>query len=131
MTTATHSPGTHRERGQSLVEFALVFLAVATMLMMVIDLGRGVYAYTVMSAAASEGARYGIINPTDVAGIMTTAQARAVAVDLNQMTVTVIYPDAVHVQVQVQYVFVPISPLISAVMDGGSLTLSSVARMRI
>lgn len=129
MTTTTVSASTRRESGQSLVEFAMVFLAVATMLMMVMDLGRGVYAYTVVSAAASEGARYGIVNPSDVAGITTAAQARAVAVDLDQMTVTVVYPDATHVQVQVQYIFVPISPLISAVMDGGSLTLSSVARM--
>lgn len=132
MTTPTVGPaGDHCERGQSLAEFALAILAVATMLMMVFDMGRGVYIYTVLTSAASEGVRYGITDPSDVAGITAVARARAVGVDTAQMVINVVYPDAEHVQVEVQYTFVPISPLISAVIPGGTLNLSSVARMRI
>ena len=132
MTTATvRSTDDRSERGQSLVEFSLAFLVVVTMLMMILDLGRGVYFYTVITAAASEGARFGITDPSDVAGITAATQARAVGVDLAQMTINVVYPDSDHVQVEVQYVFIPISPLVSTAIPGGTINLSSVARMRI
>jgi hypothetical protein len=120
-----------RERGQSLVEFSLSLMVFATILMLVFDMGRGVYAYSVIAAAAGEGARYGIVHPTDAAGTIAATRARVRGLDLAQMTVNVTYPTASHVEVQVLYRFFAVSPLVDAAFGGqGFLQLRAAARMR-
>lgn len=54
--------GRRRERGQSLVETALVMPIVVLMLVGLFDLGRAVYAYNTVSNAAREGARVAAVN---------------------------------------------------------------------
>jgi TadE-like protein len=49
-------------RGQSLVEFALVFPLAIILLMAVFDVGRAVFAYNGLTNAAREGARLAIVN---------------------------------------------------------------------
>jgi Flp pilus assembly protein TadG len=49
-------------RGQSLVEFALVFPIAIILLMAVFDVGRAVFAYNGLTNAAREGARLAIVN---------------------------------------------------------------------
>ena len=51
----------HRERGQSLVEFALVFPFFALLLFGIVDLGRYVYTMNALNEAAREGARAGVV----------------------------------------------------------------------
>ena len=51
-----------RERGQGLVEFALVFPVFILLLLGIFDLGRAVYAYNTIGDAAREGARVAIVN---------------------------------------------------------------------
>jgi len=53
-------------RGQSLVEFALVSILLFMLLLGIIDMARLLFTYSVVSNAAQEGARYGIIRPRDV-----------------------------------------------------------------
>lgn len=48
--------------GQSLVEFALVVPIVVLLLVAVVDVGRGVYAYTSLANAARTGARVAAVN---------------------------------------------------------------------
>jgi Flp pilus assembly protein TadG len=50
------------ERGQSLVEFSLIFPIVVLLLIAVFDIGRGVYAYTSIANAARSGARIAAVN---------------------------------------------------------------------
>ena len=49
-------------RGQSLVEFALVFPIAMLLLMAVFDVGRAVFAYNGLTNAAREGARLAAVN---------------------------------------------------------------------
>ena len=52
--------------GQSLVEFALVGIILFALLMGIIDAGRLLFTYSVVSNAAQEGTHYGAIRPRDV-----------------------------------------------------------------
>ena len=52
-----------RERGQSLVETAVVFPILLLLLAAVIDFGRAFDVYIVLTNAAREGARFGSANP--------------------------------------------------------------------
>lgn len=49
-------------RGQALVEFALIFPILILVLFGLVDLGRGVYAFSTVSNAAREGARVAAVN---------------------------------------------------------------------
>ena len=48
--------------GQALLETALVLPLLLLIIMGVFDLGRGIYAYNVISNSAREAARYGIVH---------------------------------------------------------------------
>jgi Flp pilus assembly protein TadG len=63
-----------RELGQGIIEFALVLPALLLTLMGIADFGRLFAAYSNLFNAAREGARYGIVNPTDVSGIELTSR---------------------------------------------------------
>lgn len=52
------------QRGQGLLEFALVILALVIVMVGIIDFGRMYFTYATVANAAREGARYGIIYPT-------------------------------------------------------------------
>ncbi len=52
----------HRSRGQALVEIALVLPLFLLFLLGVVDFGRGIYTYAVISNGAREGARYAIVH---------------------------------------------------------------------
>ena len=66
--TRTHNAG-KLERGQGLVEFAISIVFMMILLVGVLDLGRAFFSYLSVMDAAQEGAAYGAIEPTDVAGI--------------------------------------------------------------
>lgn len=70
-----------RERGQSLVEFALIFPVLILILMGLFDFGRLIVAYNTLSEAARNGARVAIVNQTP-ADICSVAATRAVAISL-------------------------------------------------
>jgi Flp pilus assembly protein TadG len=67
--------------GQSLVEFALVLPLILLVIMGVIDLGRGVFAFNEVSNAAREGGRTGIVNQT-FSDIRARAAAQAIALGI-------------------------------------------------
>jgi len=52
-----------REKGQAIVEFALVMVFFLVVLMAVLDLGRAYFAMVAVENAAAEGALYGMSNP--------------------------------------------------------------------
>ena len=55
-------PRSARQRGQSLVEFALVIPIALILLIAVFDAGRAVFAYNALTNAAREGARLAVVN---------------------------------------------------------------------
>jgi Flp pilus assembly protein TadG len=70
-----------RQRGQSMVEFALIFPILILILMGLFDFGRLIVAYNTLSEAARNGARVAIVNQTP-ADICAVAATRAVAISL-------------------------------------------------
>lgn len=122
--------GARRENGQSTVEFGLTLLVLILFLMIFFDFGRGIYAYSVITEAAQEGARYAIVNPTDTSGIIGAARQRAVGLDPDAITVSSQLVGDSAVEVQVQFTFVPITPIITtAINDDDGIPLTSTSRM--
>nr|MBC7243923.1 pilus assembly protein [Chloroflexota bacterium] len=126
--TTNRTTKRQRERGESLVELALVLPVLLLILISILDLGRAVYAYHVVANCAREGARFGAtaeINPTAVADVVRNT---AVGLDTSQLSVTVTYPTNA-VRVEVSYNFRLITPLVALAIGRQTLTLSSAATM--
>lgn len=60
------------DRGQALIEFALVLIPFLLILMGILDLGRGIYAYNGVAQAARELARVTSVHPCDTTKTMCT-----------------------------------------------------------
>lgn len=78
-------------RGQSLVELALALPFLILVLVGVLDLGRLLNSYVVITNAAREGARYGIDHPADTPGIQDAAEHEGedsgIEIDSSKVTV--------------------------------------------
>lgn len=66
--------GRRSQRGQSLVEFALILPILLIILLGLLDLGRLWYAYVAVTDAAAEGATYAALDPSDMTQIYQRAQ---------------------------------------------------------
>ncbi len=120
-----------KERGQELVEYALILPIMMLILMSILDLGRAVYYYSAIHNSAREGARYGVINPEDPAGIEAVVRNKAVVLNPTELTVVIILPDEDTVQVTVTYQFTAITPIAGILLGENVITLGSRAAMRI
>jgi uncharacterized protein (UPF0333 family) len=98
-------------RGQTMVEFALLIPALLLLTVVMLDLGRGVYYYSVIYNAAREGARYGIIHPDDVVGIEAAARDLAIGLDQSKLIINPATIISDTIQVEVHYSFEPVTPL--------------------
>lgn len=117
--------------GQSATELAASLFILALFLMSIFDFGRGIYAYSVISAAAQEGARYGLVYPGDTAGIQNAARSRVVGLEPAGLTISVSQPEPDVIEVSVTYEFQAVTPLIAQVIgNGGRLELQATAAMR-
>ena len=122
-----------KQRGQALVEMALVFPVFILLVMGILDLGRAVWQANTMAEAARQGARYAITAPSDCTGITNAATSAAVGVKLNASPVTISETgddDGSLVTVRVTATFSPVTPLI-ATFTGSSLTISRASTMAI
>jgi Flp pilus assembly protein TadG len=127
------------ERGQDLVEFALVLPVLLLILIAILDFGRAIYAYSAVASCAREGARRGIIladydddlSEADVDAIEARVKETAVAisVDPSRLTIQVTEPTPETVRVQVDYVFELLTPLVAEVIGRSSLVLRTQATM--
>jgi hypothetical protein len=85
-----------RQRGQSLVELAVMLVILILLIAGIVDLGRAFFAYIALRDAAQEGAVYGSICPTDTSAIINRVRSSSSnPVDLM---------DSAHVQVQCFFV---------------------------
>ncbi len=127
----THARG---ERGQDLVEFALIFPVLFLILMGIFDMGRAIYYTSTLHSAAREGARYASVAPTDNAGIQAAVEYMAVGITPADLTITatVVRGGSYDVvNVVVTYNMPIVTPLIGAFFGGGNtVTLGSQASMK-
>lgn len=141
MAQEARNPSTPRyqERGQDLVEFALVLPVFLLILIAIFDFGRAIYAYSVVASCAREGARDGIIladdddglSAADVDAIKAAVEETAIAIsiDPSRLTINVTEPTSDTVRVQVNYTFELLTPLVAQVIGGNSLVLRTQATM--
>jgi len=132
----------YHRHGQSLVELALLLPVFLLLVVVTLDLGRGIYYYSVVYNAAREGARYGIINPQDTVGIVDTAKKLAVGLDQDQLNVipcecgkpcAFVNPcpsfTTNMIFVRVSYNFLLVTPLANLVTGVDEFPLESTSRM--
>ena len=115
-------PGMHsrwrRQRGQSLVETALMIVVVFTVVLWIFELSWLMYTYSVLADAANEGVRYAIVHSGgDPAGTQAKVKTFAAASmhDVNAISTSVTFPDNSsappnRVQVTVTYTYIPFLP---------------------
>ena len=120
------------ERGQSLVEFALVLPVVILVLFGILDLGRVMDAYILVTHGAREGARQASLGETE-ATVVT--KVRAAVPTLTPLTVTCpsCYPSGSSgdpVTVTVTYSIQIMTPIISAFFPQNPVPLSVTVTMR-
>jgi len=83
----------HNENGGVAVEFAFAIPILVVMMLMVIDLGRGIFAYSTLNSASADAVRYASVHglesiyPRTDQQIIDFARSRAVGFDDPNLTV--------------------------------------------
>lgn len=103
------------QRGQSLLETAMMMVIIFAVVFWVFEMGWLMYTYTVMADAANEGVRYAIVHSGgDPSGTQSTVKtfAQMSLHDTSAINVSVTFPDGSatppnHVKVVVTYTYVP------------------------
>lgn len=113
-TTQTRWP---RQRGQSLLETAMMIVVIFTVVFWIFEVGQFMYTYSVMADAANEGVRHAIVSGGDLVGTRATVKAFAATSlhDISAMTTSVTFPDGNaippnRVRVTVSYQYIPYLP---------------------
>lgn len=128
------------EKGQSLVEFALLVPIFLLLLFAIVDFGMGFYSWITITNAAREGARLGAVLATQQEITDRVYLTADVPKESTNMTVTVTNAQGqpgTSVVVQVDYNYDLITPLagivqfVSGNAFGPTLPLSSTAEMRL
>lgn len=120
------------QRGQSLVEFALVLPLLVLLLGGVLELGRLFFAYVAVTDAAAEGATYASIYPTSTLQ-QITERAQAATGGMVQLSTSMIQVNRPSltagspITVTVTYPFSLVTPLLSDIVPGGSIPLRATA----
>ncbi|HXH22412.1 MAG TPA: TadE/TadG family type IV pilus assembly protein [Dehalococcoidia bacterium] len=123
--------GRNRERGQNLVEFALVAPLFLVLIFAIVDFGMGLRAWISITNAAREGARYGAVGHTeaeikqrvvDTSSIGLTCGAGTGTACVTVTGANGLPGNSVTVRVSHQYSLItPLSALMSMV-SGGSIS---------
>ena len=117
--TRRHSPR-QRERGQALVELALVLPILLLVLMAIVDFGRVFHGHLAVTNAAREGARRAAVGASD--SVVTAATVAAAApLDSNIITVTISPAPSERyaggsISVQVNYSLSILTPFMQAIL---------------
>lgn len=126
----------HGQKGQSLVEFALVLPLLVLILSGLLDLGRVYYVLVTLEDMAAEGAAYAALHPYDASGIWNrAAQASGGMITVSPDDVDVEYPPVMYVgapiKVTVRYSFRCITPFVGDLFPGGVIPLRGNATQAI
>ena len=133
---ANKTPRGDGRRGQSMVEFSLVFIIFLMLMVGLFELGRAVWIYETVAHAARQGARYAMVRGNagspDNAALIASVKAQAVGLSSGVIQVTPNWEGGgivgSFVSVRVSYPFVP---AVGGVLLGGTqgFTIASTSRM--
>ena len=113
-----------REKGQELVEFAIILALLMMVLLVIFDLGRVTFFYSVVHNAAREGARYGITDQNaNQIRLVAIQKASGLEIDPAVSFTT----DTVTVTID--YDFMPVTPILNLLTNQDSITLHARATM--
>ena len=135
-------------RGQALVEFALLLPLVMLVLIGIVEFGRAWQAKQTLTDAAREGARLAVVGDDSVTLDTVTVRVKRMikGAGFDSSSVTITYPDGCRfagcapqistskvtsVTLAMPHRFVALQRLITLATSGGILTLRSTARMRV
>lgn len=118
------------QRGQSVVEMALLLPAFLLLVLGMLDLGRAVYTYNVLSNAVRDGSRVAIVDSNTNAAVIQAVQQSAVGVNLSAANVTIsgARTPGSTVTVSALFVFQPVTPLIQGIV-GTAIQLRASSAM--
>ena len=127
-----------RQRGQTLVEFALILPLFLLMFFAMVDFGRGFYTWLLVTNAAREGARVAATQQ-DLNAIQTRINDALGGLDSSQLTITIDNAQGARgqaVEVDLSYDFEFVTPIggIFGIVSGGSLAtpvITSHSSMRL
>ena len=127
------------ERGQAVVELALILPVIVTLIFGALDVGRLFNAQIVVTEAAREGARLATtectLSPsTCYSDVVTRVDNAMTGLTVSNSTVTLSpgpYVSGDTVTVQVHYTISFITPWISSLIPGSPFTLSGATTMRL
>lgn len=130
------------ERGQSLVETALVIPLILLLFIGLFDFGRAIFAYNSVSEAARNGSRVAIVNQTSAdicrlaaeratgLGLPTTCAVSATAVGIwHQSFCTQVEEIGCDQLVTANYQFRAITPIVGLIV--GPISLTSTSRVKV
>ena len=132
-----------REKGQSLVELGLLLPVFLLAVMMIVDIGRAVYYYSVIYNAAREGARFGVIDqdlvtddPEVEAAVMRLAGGFIKTTNIYSQVISVVGPSNRAyraIEVTVTYEFRAATPFLARLTGspGNTILLRSRATMQL
>jgi Flp pilus assembly protein TadG len=125
------------QRGQSLVEMAILMVVLLLIMAGVLDFGRMYFTYLALQNAAGEGAAYGAINPTWVNSgdnadpnnieYRVRNESSGTLIDWSTTTIVVDVPSiagGAPITVSVSYVYEVITPMME-VITGDTVTLTA------
>ncbi len=137
----TYTSRKSRLRGQSVVEMALVLPIVLLILIGLIEFGRAFFIYAVVSNAAREGVRAGIVEPLDFDYVRHAVTRTLVLVPSGDVTIDIYYDDGTdegtftdpslivegrsRIVVKVSYPFSMLTPLISSIFPPTTIEFTS------
>ena len=133
-TSTGHNASSSGEKGTTIPEFALIAMIFFLLTLGLLDMGRGLFAYHLLTHAAREGARYAIVHgnrsddPATTAIISNLVKNRAPS--LSGVTVSATWTpnnnQASIVEVTAQYTFDPIMPVLNF-----TIPLTATTRMAV
>ncbi len=121
-------------RGQALVELALILPVLLLLVFGIIEFGRVFHGYLVVTQAAREGARVGVVGGTDEE-IGATVEGVAASLDASRLEINIDPPEGMRVRgdalcVEVNYSVPLVVPLIAELVPN-PFPLRAAATMRV
>jgi len=115
------------DRAQGLIEFAIILPILLLLLIVIFDIGRSVYAYSVVHNAAREGARSGIIKPYST--VQAELVARHLTTGLDSTKISVITSSTTdYFGVEVRYTFQAATPYLGKLLGSASNSITLIGR---
>jgi Flp pilus assembly protein TadG len=119
------------QKGQGLVEFAIVFVVFSFMIMGLIDLSRAMMNYSILNNAVREGTRYAVVQPNGGNCAAITAIIESYYFNANGLENATIQCgplDDPTIRIKITYNFVPTTPGVQLFL-GDEITIEVQSEM--